>query len=305
MKPVPISEKMDLKAYLEEKRTRINGALDRFVPKDQEYPPDLHRAMRYSLFAGGKRLRPVLTMAGCEAAGGDPEAALVPACAMEMIHTYSLIHDDLPAMDDDDLRRGMATNHKVFGEALAILAGDGLLTLAFGIVSEPAASALTERIRLQIVAELARAAGCRGMVGGQSVDILSEHAPEIDVPTLEYIHTHKTGALIRGAVRIGALAAGAGEETMTALTHYGDRVGLAFQIADDVLDVIGTEKELGKQVGHDRKRGKKTYPGLYGVAESRDRARELATNAVAAIGNLGSGAEPLRAIAHYVVERVN
>ncbi len=305
LKPVPISETMDLKAYLEERRARINGALDRLLPEERDYPPDLHRAMRYSLFAGGKRLRPVLTLAGCEAAGGEPETALAAACAVEMVHTYSLIHDDLPAMDDDDLRRGVATNHKVFGEALAILAGDALLTLAFGVVADGAASSLQDGTRLQIVGELVRAAGSRGMVGGQSVDILSERAPEIDLPTLEYIHTHKTGAMIRGAVRIGGLAAGAPEETMKALTLYGDRVGLAFQIADDVLDVIGTEKELGKQVGHDRKRGKKTYPGLYGVAESRDRAHELAGNAVAAIGDLGARAEPLRAIAHYIVERVS
>ncbi len=305
LKPVPISDKMDLKAYLEEKRTRINGALDRLLPKDHDYPPDLHRAMRYSLFAGGKRLRPVLTLAACEAAGGDAEAALAPACAMELIHTYSLIHDDLPAMDDDDLRRGVATSHKVFGEALAILAGDALLTLAFGVVVDGAPSLLSEGRRLQIVSEMVRAAGSWGMVGGQAVDILSERVPEIDLPTLEYIHTHKTGAMIRGAVRIGALAADATEATMTALTLYGDRVGLAFQIADDVLDVIGTEKQLGKQVGHDHKRGKKTYPGLYGVAESRDRALELADDAVAAIGKLGAPAEPLRAIAHYIVERVN
>ncbi len=305
LKPVPISSKMNLKAYLEEKRARINGALDRFLPEDRDYPPDLHRAMRYSLFAGGKRLRPVLTLAACEAAGGDPDAALTPACAIEMIHTYSLIHDDLPAMDDDDLRRGVATNHKVFGEALAILAGDALLTLAFGVIADGAASSLKEGTRLQIIAEMVRAAGSRGMVGGQSVDILSERVPEIDLPTLEYIHTHKTGAMIRGAVRIGALAAGAPEKTMKALTLYGDRVGLAFQIADDVLDVIGSEKQLGKQVGHDRKRGKKTYPGLYGVTESRDRARELAGDAAAATGDLGAQAEPLRAIAQYIVERVN
>ena len=296
---------MDLKSYLRERRELIDRTLDQLLPREQDYPERLHSAMRYSLFAGGKRLRPILTLAGCEAVGGVLEYALPMACAMEMIHTYSLIHDDLPAMDNDDMRRGVATNHKVFGEAAAILAGDALLTHAFYVIPDPASSSVDDGKRLQIVREIAGAAGSMGMVGGQAVDILSEGKETIDLPILEYIHTHKTGALIRTAVRVGAIVGGADEREMQDLTEYGEKIGLAFQITDDLLDLLGDEKRLGKQVGSDLKKGKKTYPAVYGIKESESRARELMESAVDALSQFDHRADPLREIARYMVERID
>ncbi len=296
---------MDLKAYLIEKRERIDRELDRLLPGEKDYPEQLHRAMRYSVFAGGKRLRPVLALAGCEAVGGRIENALPYACALEMIHSYSLIHDDLPAMDDDDLRRGVAANHKAFGEAVAILAGDALLTHAFYILPDPELSTLGEGTRLRMVREIAAAAGSMGMVGGQTVDIFYEGEKEIDLPTLEYIHTHKTGAMIRAAVRIGAIAGGADEMQMSDLTEYGEKIGLSFQITDDLLDLSGDEKILGKNTGSDLKRGKKTYPALFGVQESEKRALELMEGAVDSLSRFDHRADPLRSIAQYIIERIN
>jgi geranylgeranyl diphosphate synthase type II len=299
-----MSESIDLKAYLREKREIVEEALERFLPSEESYPETLYRAIRYSMFAGGKRLRPILALAACEAAGREIGNALAPACALEMIHTYSLIHDDLPAMDNDDLRRGRPTNHKVFGEAIAILAGDALLTRAFHILPEQVGPTIGEKDLLRIVSEIASAAGGKGMVGGQIVDILYEGDREIDLPTLEYIHTHKTGAMIRASVRVGAIAGGANEEQMTSMTRYGDRIGLAFQITDDILDVEGDEKVLGKQTGSDVRKGKKTYPSFYGIDESRNRARELVDSAVTDLAEFDSRAEPLRALAYYIVERI-
>jgi geranylgeranyl diphosphate synthase type II len=296
---------MDLKSYLQERRERIELELDRLLPGEKSYPERLHAAMRYSLFAGGKRLRPILAVAGCEAVGGSVEDAFPYACALEMIHSYSLIHDDLPAMDNDDLRRGVAANHKAFGEAMAILAGDALLTHAFYILPDPELSTLRESSRLRIVREIASAAGSMGMVGGQAVDILSEGEREIDLPILEYIHTHKTGAMIRASVRVGAIAGGADELQMSDLTEYGEKIGLSFQIADDLLDLSGDEKILGKKTGSDLKLGKKTYPAHFGVRESQKRALELMEGAVDSLSRFDHRADPLRSIAQYIVERTN
>ena len=293
---------MDLKDYLKQRCQLVDQALERFLPEASELPASLHGAMRYSVFAGGKRVRPVLMLAACETVGGALEEALPAACAMEMIHTYSLIHDDLPAMDDDDFRRGNPTNHKVYGEATAILAGDALLTEAFILLSrgeeggDPAA-------RLRVIGEIAHASGSRGMVGGQVVDMESEGKGEIDLATLSYIHTHKTGALIRASVRAGAILGGASAQGLDALTRYGDAIGLAFQIADDILDVEGTTEELGKDAGSDQARGKATYPALVGLEASKARAHELVQMALDALACFDERAEPLRAIASYIVKR--
>jgi len=293
---------MDLKSYLNERCQLVDQALDRVLPEGNELPASLHGSMRYSVFAGGKRVRPVLMLAACETVGGQVAAALPAACAMEMIHTYSLIHDDLPAMDDDDFRRGNPTNHKVYGEATAILAGDALLTEAFILLSrdeegsDPAA-------RLKVIHEIAGASGSRGMVGGQVVDMESEGKGEIDLATLSYIHTHKTGALIRASVRAGAILGGASAESLHALTRYGEAIGLAFQIADDILDVEGTTEELGKDAGSDQARGKATYPALVGLEASKARAQELVQMALDALASFDERAEPLRAIASYIVKR--
>ena len=265
---------MDLKDYLKKRCQLVDRALERFLPEGGELPASLHGSMRYSVFAGGKRVRPVLLLAACEAVGGEVEPALPAACAMEMIHTYSLIHDDLPAMDDDDFRRGNPTNHKVYGEATAILAGDALLTEAFILLSR-SEDAGDASARLRVIHEIARAAGSRGMVGGQVVDMESEGKGAIDLAILSYIHTHKTGALIRASVRAGAILGGAKEQGLEALTRYGDAIGLAFQIADDILDVEGTTEQLGKDAGSDQARGKATYPALVGLDASKQRAQEL------------------------------
>jgi geranylgeranyl diphosphate synthase type II len=294
---------MDLKNYLNGCLTRVDRALDACLPAEDTLPVTLHKAMRYSVFAGGKRIRPVLMIAACDAVGGDPERILPAACAMEMIHTYSLIHDDLPAMDDDDFRRGRPTSHRVFGEAAAILAGDALLTEAFLLLSDPERNAgVPAEIRCRVLHTIARCAGSQGMVGGQVVDMESEGKP-VDLATLQYIHTRKTGALILAAIQAGALLGGADEAALAALTRYGEAAGLAFQIADDILDVVGEQAVIGKDVGSDQARGKATYVALLGLDEARLRARELRELAVAALAPLGEPAEPLRRIAHYIVDR--
>jgi geranylgeranyl diphosphate synthase type II len=297
---------MDLKSYLKERCTLVDEALARFLPPEDELPLSLHRAMRYSVFAGGKRIRPIMMLAACEAVGGRMDQVLSAACAMEMIHTYSLIHDDLPAMDDDDYRRGRPTSHRMFGEAVAILAGDALLTEAFILMSrQDVAPGVDAGARLEAVNEIARCAGSRGMVGGQVVDMESEGKPEMDLPTVQYIHTHKTGALIKASVRAGALLGGGTEGQVADLTRYGEAVGLAFQIADDILDIVGTTEEIGKDAGSDQARGKATYPAVVGLAESRRRAEELKEIAIEALSAYGAEAEPLRAIARYVVDRTS
>ncbi|BCV25117.1 polyprenyl synthetase family protein [Gelria sp. Kuro-4] len=295
---------MNLEAYLVERARWVEEALAAYLPVLPEPARQLGEAMRYSLFAGGKRLRPVLALAGAEALGRDPKVALPAACALEFIHTYSLIHDDLPAMDDDDWRRGKPTNHKVFGEAQAILAGDGLLTQAFAILAtaEYPAEVAPEKV-LAAIAEIAAAAGPEGMVGGQSADIRAQGKSDADGEFLHYIHTHKTGALLRASVRVGALLAGAAPAELAALTAYGEKLGLAFQISDDILDATGDPKVLGKPVKNDAQKQKLTYVTLYGLAKARQEARRLAAEAEAALGAFGPGAEPLRQLARFTVER--
>lgn len=296
---------MDITTYLTRKKELVDKTLEKLVPPSDSFPVSVHEAMRYSLFAGGKRVRPILALAAAEALGVKSAGLLPVASALELIHTYSLIHDDLPAMDNDDYRRGIATCHKVYGEAIAILAGDGLLTLAFEVLSDPRRLEAVPAARLiAIIREISTASGVFGMVGGQVVDMESE-GREVDFPTLEYIHTHKTGALIRASVRTGALYAKAAKRQFTALTHYGEQIGLAFQIADDILDITGKREETGKDVGSDIKKGKKTFPAFYGLDESRRRAAEVADKAVASLQGFGRAADPLRELAKYVVNRVN
>lgn len=296
---------MDIKAYLTKKRAIVDKALEALVPPAKTFPPRIFEAMRYSLLAGGKRVRPILAIASAEALGAKTAGLLPIAGALELIHTYSLIHDDLPAMDNDDFRRGRPTCHKVYGEAMAILAGDGLLNMAFESLSDPRRlKTVPAKQLMAITREIALASGVFGMVGGQVVDMESE-GKDVDFPTLEYIHTHKTGALIRASVRVGALYARAGEKRLKALSRYGEMVGLAFQIADDILDIVGTQEEIGKDVGSDLKKGKKTFPSFYGLQESRRRAHEVAGHAVDALRDLDRKADPLRELAKYIITRVN
>jgi geranylgeranyl diphosphate synthase, type II len=295
---------MDIKSYLKERCRVVDEALECFLPKGEELPFSLHKAMRYSVFAGGKRVRPILMLAACEAVGGTVPQALPAACAMEMIHTYSLIHDDLPAMDDDDFRRGNPTNHKVFGEAVAILAGDALLTEAFILLSRQMGTAdVPPDVLLKVINEIGVCAGSRGMVGGQVVDMESEGNRDIEFATVQYIHTHKTGALIKASVRSGALLGGADPQSLAAMTRYGEAIGLAFQIADDILDIEGTTEEIGKDAGSDEARGKATYPAVIGLAESKRLAAELVDRAFAALEPFGEKGEPLREIASYIINR--
>jgi geranylgeranyl diphosphate synthase type II len=296
---------MNIKSYLAKKKSIVDKTLDKLVPPAKRFPASVHEAMRYSLFAGGKRVRPILAIAAAEALGAKTSGLLPLAGSLELIHTYSLIHDDLPAMDDDDFRRGRPTCHKVFGEAIAILAGDGLLNMAFEVLSDPRRTKTISANRLiAIIREVGIAAGVRGMVGGQVVDMESE-GRDIDLPTLEFIHTHKTGVLIRASVRVGALYAKASEKRLKALTRYGEMVGLAFQIADDILDITGKQEETGKDVGSDLKKGKKTFPSFYGLEGSRLRAREVAGKAINALQDFDRKADPLRELAQYIVNRVN
>jgi len=292
----------DLQAYLAERRALVDAALERALPGEDTPPPTIHRAMRYSVLAGGKRLRPILAIAGAEAVGGTAAMVLPTACALEMIHTYSLIHDDLPAMDDDAYRRGRLTSHKVFGDAIAILAGDALLTLAFRLVADNAALVPDPRVVRDVVAEIADAAGTLGMVGGQVVDIESE-GKAIAADTLEYIHRHKTAALIRASLRVGALLAGGDAKAVADVGEAGGELGLAFQIVDDILDVEGSLAELGKTAGSDERKQKATYPVVHGLEASRRQAKMRIERAKERLGVFGPRSAPLRALADYVVER--
>jgi geranylgeranyl diphosphate synthase type II len=293
---------MDIRQYLAEKRILVEEGLQRFLPAVEDHLAPHVEAMRYSLFAGGKRVRPILCLAAAESVNGRIEEALPAACALECIHTYSLIHDDLPAMDNDDFRRGKPTNHKVYGEAGAILAGDGLLTFAFELLSRPGLIAASDDRRLQIINLIARAAGSQGMVGGQALDIACE-GKEISFETLRAIHSCKTGALITAAVVAGALL-GNGDHIQTeALTDYGEKIGLTFQIVDDLLNVEGTLEQLGKAAGSDAARQKATYPALFGVEATRTRARETADAAILCLRDFDERAEPLRQLARYIVNR--
>jgi len=291
-------------AYLASERRRVEAALRRYLPATGKVTPTVRRAMVYSLFPGGKRIRPILAIAACRAAGGRADDVLPLAAAIEMIHTYSLIHDDLPALDDDDLRRGRATSHRMFGEAMAILAGDALLTHAFEVAAtHPGAPGCAAR-KVRAIGLLARAAGVTGMIGGQVMDLEAE-GRRCSLKTLIRIHRGKTGALIRAAVVIGGVMAEAAEGSLQALGRYGDGVGLAFQIIDDILDLEGSSDRLGKTAGKDLRDRKATFPALLGVAASRRRAEAAVDRAVEAIRPLGSRAGPLVAIARFIVRRTS
>lgn len=296
---------MTLENYLSEKKRIVDAALTVYVGENPLYPPTIAKAMRYSLDAGGKRIRPVLMFAAAEAvAGPSPQltqTVLPFACAMEMIHTFSLIHDDLPCMDDDDLRRGIPTSHKVFGEAVAVLAGDGLLAEAFRIMTQPR-SGISAETRLEVACDIATATGARGMVGGQVIDLESE-GRQITANELEDLHQFKTGALLVASVVSGAKLAGASREQIGALTSYGEAVGLAFQIADDLLDIEGTTEQLGKPAGSDIENKKSTFPALLGKEASRAQAQALMIEAIEALAILKPRHDILAALARYIVER--
>ncbi|TET39910.1 MAG: polyprenyl synthetase family protein [Dehalococcoidia bacterium] len=294
---------MDLKKYLDQKREIIDEALNQYLPLETEYPQTIHEAMRYSVFAGGKRLRPILVIAAAEVVGGRAEEVLPTACGIELIHTFSLIHDDLPAIDNDDYRRGKLTCHKVFGEDMAILAGDGLLTHAFQMLAQNSEiKTINKQAMPLVIKEVAGAIGTLGLIGGQVVDIQSE-GKEIDLPRLEYIHTHKTGALIAISLKVGAMLMDAQEEEIEALFQYGKLIGLAFQIVDDILNVEGDEVQLGKPVGSDLRQKKATYPALFGIEESRQKARRLIEEAKKELEIFGEKGEILRLLADFIVER--
>jgi geranylgeranyl diphosphate synthase, type II len=291
----------DLAAYLTDRQPLVETALDHAVKPG--YPDTIYAAMRYSLLAGGKRLRPILCLASCEAIGGNLELAMPTACALEMIHTMSLIHDDLPAMDDDDYRRGKLTNHKVYGEDIAILAGDGLLAYAFEYIATQTQGVSADRV-LKAIAHLARAVGADGLVGGQVVDLESE-GKNISVETLTYIHNHKTGALLEACVICGAVLAGATEAEIAKLSQFAQKIGLAFQIIDDILDITATQAELGKTAGKDLQAQKATYPKLWGLEESKRQADQLVADAKSILAEFGDRAIPLQALADYITDRKN
>ena len=280
--------------FLNDKGVKTEQALDTYLKTWTGAPELLTEAVRYSLFAGGKRLRPALALGAADIIAGQDTCALPAACALEMIHTYSLIHDDLPAMDNDDLRRGKPTLHKVHDEAIAILAGDALLTMAFDVLSDAG--------DMRVVREIAQAAGAAGMVGGQVIDLQSE-GKRIPLEKLQHLHACKTGALIRVAVRSGAMLAGATSEQLEALTCYGEKIGLAFQIADDILDITGTEAQLGKPIGSDEANEKSTYPGLLGLNRSQALAHEVVQEAIATLEPFGDKADLFRQLALFIVER--
>lgn len=280
----------------------INEALDKYLPGLHENPELIHKSMRYSIHAGGKRLRPVLVLASAEAVGGDFLKTLPAACALELIHTYSLIHDDLPAMDNDDYRRGKLTNHKVFGESMAILAGDALLTLAFELITRSVEKNVPPDVIVNVIREIAAAAGSRGMIGGQVVDILSEDKT-IDKDLLKYIHDHKTGALFKASIRTGAMMGGADQKRLSDLTDYAEYMGIAFQITDDILDVEGDSQTMGKTVGSDQRKKKSTYPSLYGLGESKRLAAEAVEKALYALADFDTKADTLRYIASSLINR--
>ncbi len=295
---------MNLDADLARARQDVDRALDALLPRPEGPAGRLAEGMRYAVFSGGKRLRPILALAACEALSGDVGAATAPAAALEMIHTYSLVHDDLPAMDDDDIRRGRPTVHKAFGEAEAILAGDALLTLAFEVLATHPPGDRHAAARSDAVAVIARAAGHAGMVGGQLADLLAERRPAESVP-LEWIHRRKTGALLSASVELGAILAAAGPGERAALVRYGEALGLAFQITDDVLDRTASVEALGKTPGKDERSGKATYPAIHGVEASRDEARRQAELAIEALPPSLRTGTVLAALARYAVDRTH
>ena len=291
-------------ATLEGLRAEVEAALDRALPSETTWPATIHRAVRYSLFAGGKRIRPVLVLAAGDAVGSDPAETMPLACAVEMIHTYSLIHDDLPAMDNDDLRRGKPTSHKVFGEAIAILAGDALLTRAFHMMAEVPVGGDGERVRRRLAASavLGEACGMAGLIGGQVVDLESE-GRAVDAASLERLHRAKTGALLGACVRGGAILGGASEQDLERLTRYASAIGLAFQVVDDLLDATEGAERLGKTAGKDQAAKKATYVGVHGLDRARAMAAELRTQALEAIAPLGPRGSLLGDLARLIVDR--
>jgi geranylgeranyl diphosphate synthase type II len=291
---------MDLKRYLVARQKGVDRALDRFLPKESVAPATIHKAMRYSLFAGGKRLRPILCLAAAEACGGRPAAAIPHACAVECIHTYSLIHDDLPSMDNDDLRRGRPTCHKVFGDAIAILAGDALLTVAFEIATR--AQPVSRYDLRQIFREITVAAGSRKLIAGQVADLEAE-GRTLTREQVRSIHANKTAALLTTSVRLGAMAANANPKQLAAVSAFGRALGLAFQVIDDILDVTQTSEKLGKSAGKDLAAKKATYPAVFGLEKSRAEARRLTRRAHNALESLGEKAGVLRALADYLLAR--
>ncbi|AFY39207.1 farnesyl-diphosphate synthase [[Leptolyngbya] sp. PCC 7376] len=290
-----------LERYLKEKKAIVETALDQSIVTAE--PVTVYEAMRYSLLAGGKRLRPILCLAACNMLGGTTEMAMNTACALEMIHTMSLIHDDLPSMDNDDLRRGKPTNHKVYGEDIAILAGDGLLSYAFEYVARTQ-GVPADRL-LQVVIRLGQAVGAEGLVGGQVVDLQSEGKTDVSIETLNFIHTHKTGALLEVCVTSGAILAGAENAKIQKLQKYAQNIGLTFQIIDDILDITATQEELGKTAGKDLDAQKVTYPSLWGLEKSRSEAQRLTDEAIASLEDYGASAAPLKALAEYIINRKN
>ena len=295
-----LSAEMDLKAYLAARQKEVDRALDRFLPKEKTKPATIHKAMRYSLFAGGKRLRPILCLAAADACGGAANAAMPLACAVECIHTYSLIHDDLPSMDNDDFRRGRATCHKVFGDGIAVLAGDALLTIAFEIA---ASADLPRRYPLKdVISEIAIGAGSRKLIAGQVADLEAEGQP-ISRPGLRYIHENKTAAMLIASVRLGAMSANASVKQLDAIGAFGAALGLAFQVIDDILDVTQTSEKLGKSAGKDLAAQKATYPAVIGLQKSRREAQRLTFEAHEALGRFAGKAETLHALADYLLDR--
>jgi geranylgeranyl diphosphate synthase, type II len=293
----------DLKAHLAARKAQVDQALQQCLPTPAGLEKNLLEASRYSLFAGGKRLRPILCLQAAEVVGGDWQAVMPAACALEFIHTYSLIHDDLPAMDNDDFRRGKPTNHKVFGEAMAILAGDNLLTEAFGLIAgvQPSTMMTADRL-LEAVHVLVKASGYRGMIGGQVIDLECENR-EVDLAMVEYMHIRKTGALISASLEIGALLGGGSPQQVRRLTRYGHHFGLAFQITDDLLDIEGDAAVMGKTPGSDAAKNKQTYPVLTGLGRAKEAARDHVDEALAALASFDIKAEPLRALARYLLIR--
>jgi geranylgeranyl diphosphate synthase type II len=297
-----IENEVFLKAYLQDRQKIVEEALQYYLPGEDNIPADIYKAVRYSVFNGGKRIRPILCLAAAEAVGGDLGPAIPVACALELIHSYSLIHDDLPAMDNDDFRRGKPTCHKVFGESIAILAGDALLTEAFVLLSHVEKVRLSAERRLAVIQEIAQAVGICGMVGGQALDVLSGKSVS-DENTLYEIHRRKTGALIVAAVKSGAIIFNARKDKIQALAQYGINVGLAFQIADDILNVEGDRELMGKETGSDAAHNKLTYPSLLGLNLAKEKLAKYIDTAVASLSGFDERARPLIVIARYIMER--
>ncbi len=297
----PEAATFNLSAYLKERQKLCETALDQAIPII--YPEKIYESMRYSLLAGGKRVRPILCLATCEMTGGTIDMAMPTACAVEMIHTMSLIHDDLPSMDNDDYRRGKLTNHKIYGEDVAILAGDGLLALAFEFVAKQTPQDIPRDRVLDVVVRLGRALGAAGLVGGQVVDLESEGKLDTSLETLNFIHNHKTAALLEASVVCGGILTGASSADVQRLTRYAQNIGLAFQIVDDILDITATGEQLGKTAGKDLKAQKVTYPSLWGIEASRAKAQELVEAACVELESFGELAQPLKAIAYYITSR--